>query len=90
MVDRTPRKRYTVPPKPMRSPQVRDKGAERMLTVDDVAEQIGATHDTVRRWLREGRIKGAMPGGRRIGWRIPQSELRRLLEPKRHGVEAEE
>ena len=52
---------------------------EKMLTVQQVAEALGANVETVRRWLRTGRIRGVMPGGQKLGYRIPESELRRLL-----------
>ncbi len=52
---------------------------ERMLTVPEVAQKLGANPYTIRRWLREGRIKGVMPGGTKLGYRIPESEVRRLL-----------
>lgn len=50
-----------------------------MLTVAEVAERLGAHVQTVRRWLREGRIQGVMPGGTKLGYRVPESEVRRLL-----------
>ena len=50
-----------------------------MLTVAEVAARLGANPYTIRRWLREGRIKGVMPGGTKLGYRIPESEVRRLL-----------
>lgn len=50
-----------------------------MLTVEQVAERLGAHPETVRRWLRSGTIKGVRPGGMKLGWRIPESEVRRLL-----------
>jgi excisionase family DNA binding protein len=53
---------------------------ERMLTVPQVAERLGANPNTIRRWLREGRIKGVMPGGTKLGYRIPESEVERLLD----------
>jgi excisionase family DNA binding protein len=52
---------------------------EQMLTVPQVAARLGANPYTIRRWLREGRIKGVMPGGTKLGYRIPESEVRRLL-----------
>lgn len=51
-----------------------------MLTVEEVAQRVRTTTATVRRWLREGKLHGVRPGGRRLGWRIPASELVRLLE----------
>jgi excisionase family DNA binding protein len=52
---------------------------ERMLTVQEVARRIGSTEETVRRWIRVGHIKGVMPGGQKLGYRIPESEVERLL-----------
>lgn len=52
---------------------------ERYLTVHEVAAHLGVTEDTVRRWLRERRIRGFMPGGARSGYRIRESELERFV-----------
>jgi excisionase family DNA binding protein len=52
---------------------------ERMYTVHEVAERLKANPETVRRWIRTGRIKGVMPGGQKLGYRILESELERLL-----------
>lgn len=47
---------------------------EDYLTVEQVAEELRVHRETVRRWLREGRFRGAVqPGGRH--WRIPRSAL---------------
>ena len=57
----------------------------RYLRVAEVARRLDVTEWTVRNWLRSGHIKGARPGGTRAGWRIPESEVDRLLrgEPSR-------
>ncbi len=52
---------------------------ERMYTVKEAATRLGATEETIRRWLRVGKIKGAMPGGQKLGYRIPASEVERVL-----------
>ena len=55
---------------------------EKLLTVPDVAEQLSVTEETVRRWLRDGKLEGVRLS-RRAGWRIrPESvlELLRKLE----------
>jgi excisionase family DNA binding protein len=49
------------------------------LTVLEAAERIGTTVNTIRRWLRDGRLKGVKPGGDKIGYRIPTTEVDRLL-----------
>jgi excisionase family DNA binding protein len=51
---------------------------ENWLTVDQVAERIQLHPDTVRLWLRTGRIKGTKLS-RRAGYRIPETELQRVL-----------
>lgn len=53
---------------------------DRLLTVTEVAEQLRVDPETVRRMLRAGRLKGSMPVSPRAGWRIPQSEVERILE----------
>ena len=60
--------------------------AERYLNVRDVAEQLSVTEDTVRRWLRERRLLGFMPGGPRGGYRIRESELERFVSELESGV----
>lgn len=52
---------------------------EKMLTVPEVAARVRANEDTVRRWLRTGRLKGILLGGRKLGYRIPEGELERFL-----------
>jgi excisionase family DNA binding protein len=52
---------------------------ERLLTVFEAAERLRANPQTIRRWLRQGKLKGTMPGGTKLGYRIPKSEIRRLL-----------
>jgi excisionase family DNA binding protein len=53
--------------------------SERVLTVPEVAERLRINVETVRRWLRTGRIKGVRLGGTRAGYRIAESEVARLL-----------
>jgi excisionase family DNA binding protein len=55
------------------------KEDEQMLTVDQAADRLQASKETIRRWLRDGKIKGVRIGGKRLGWRIPLSEIRRVL-----------
>jgi excisionase family DNA binding protein len=33
----------------------------------------------VRRWIREGKLRATMLGGTKTGYRIPESEVDRLL-----------
>jgi excisionase family DNA binding protein len=52
---------------------------ERMLTVRDVATAARVSEKTVRKWLKEGRLRGVMLGGTKIGWRINEADLQRFL-----------
>lgn len=53
---------------------------ERMLTVPEVVELLRVHPQTIREWLRVGKIKGVRLGGTKVGWRIPESEIQRLLK----------
>lgn len=52
---------------------------ERLLTVREVAERIRSSPQTVRRWLRQGRLRGFRPGGTKLGYRVRESDLERFL-----------
>jgi excisionase family DNA binding protein len=62
---------------------------DRLLTVSQVAERMQANPETVRRWLRSGRLRGVLPGGDRLGWRIRESELQRFLASLPDGDDTE-
>jgi excisionase family DNA binding protein len=51
----------------------------RHLTVEQVAERLALSEETVRRWLRSGKLKGVRIGERRSGWRVPETEVQRIL-----------
>jgi excisionase family DNA binding protein len=63
---------------------------ERFLTVPEVAERLRMNPETIRVWLRDGRLSGVRPGGKRAGWRIPESEVRRVLSGGRAAARDEE
>ena len=48
-----------------------------LLTVDEAAEYLGVSTYTVRRYLRDGHLKGTTIGGRR--WYINASALAALF-----------
>lgn len=50
---------------------------EQLHTVEQTAELLQLHPDTIRLWLRSGRLQG-----RKLGrvWRVPDQELRRLGE----------
>jgi excisionase family DNA binding protein len=55
---------------------------EQLLTVSEVAKQLRISENTVRTWLRSGHLNGARPGGTKIGWRIPASEIARIMRDR--------
>jgi excisionase family DNA binding protein len=52
---------------------------EEFLTVAQAAERLQLNQETVRVWLRTGKLKGTLLGGKRSGYRIPRSEVERVL-----------
>ena len=48
------------------------------LTVDEAAEKFGVHDQTVRRWLRAGRLPGTLLS-RRAGYRIRRTDVERAL-----------
>ena len=51
---------------------------EEYLTVAEVAAKLKVDPETVRVWLRTGKLRGTRLS-RAAGWRIPESEVIRLL-----------
>ena len=52
---------------------------EPVLTVSEAAARLRISEEVARRWLRDGKLRGRRIGSTRAGWRIPESEVRRLL-----------
>ena len=48
---------------------------ERYMTVETVARRLAISEETIRRWLRSGRLRGIRLGERRAGWRISERDL---------------
>lgn len=48
------------------------------LTVEEVVAALKVHRNTVRRWLKNGHLKGYRLGGTKAGWRIPVSEVEKL------------
>jgi excisionase family DNA binding protein len=63
--------------------------AEELLTVEEVAARLKLSPYTIREWLKAGRMRGLRIGSRRAGWRVPTSELERLLAEARRDSEPE-
>ena len=58
---------------------------EKLLTAEQAATYLQVHLDTVRRWLREGKLRGTRLGGTKAGWRIAEREVLRLLEEAQRG-----
>lgn len=52
-----------------------DQNEEQWLTVADVAERLRVSQETVRRWIRDGRLPVLDLGGPKVGYRIKESAL---------------
>ncbi len=57
---------------------------EDWLTVPTVAERLGVSQETVRRWIRAGEIAVLDLGGPKAGYRIREADLDVFLT-KRYG-----
>ena len=53
---------------------------QRLLTVREVAERLRSSPETVRRWLRQGKLRGFRPGGTKLGYRVPEDELHKFIK----------
>jgi excisionase family DNA binding protein len=53
-----------------------------VLTVPEVAARLRVTPETVRRWLRDGELRGVRFSDRG-GWRVLSSEVERKLRGER-------
>ncbi len=50
--------------------------AERLLTLEEVAERLAVAPKTIRDWLREGKLKGLKVGKL---WRVREQDLEAFL-----------
>ena len=53
---------------------------ERLLRVAEVAHILDVHEETVRVWLRAGKLRGVRLGGDKLGWRVPAREIARLID----------
>jgi excisionase family DNA binding protein len=54
--------------------------ARRILTVQQAAAWLQVHPESVRRWIRQGRMRGVLVGGTRTGYRIDERELYRFFD----------
>ena len=57
----------------------------RWLTVQDIAATLDVRTETVRRWIRNGELIAALPGGVRAGYRVDSNQLDRFIEQRQSG-----
>jgi excisionase family DNA binding protein len=65
----------------MQADQYRDT-ADEWWSVEDIAKYFHVTRETVRRWVRAGKLHGVKPGGKTSPLRIHQEEVDRLVSPE--------
>ena len=56
---------------------------QNLMTVRAVAEHLGVHPETIRRWLRDGRLVGIDLGSDSGGWRIDPADLDAYLNARR-------
>lgn len=80
----TPTERLTPTEQPM--------AVDTYYTVNEVAEKTKTNVQTVRRWIRDKKLKASLLGGKRTGYRVAEAELNRWLaegvQGKAEGVSA--
>ena len=54
---------------------------QEVLTVKEAAARLKLNPETIRRWIKSGHIRAVSLGSDRAGFRIPESEVTRLLNP---------
>ncbi len=59
--------------------------ADRLLTVREVAQRLRTSEESVRRWLRQGKLRGFRLGGTRLGYRVSERDLADFLASRVSG-----
>jgi excisionase family DNA binding protein len=61
---------------------------DRLLTVEEAAERLRFSTETIRRMLRDGRLRGIRMGSTRAGWRVTESDLAAFIQNRITATEA--
>lgn len=57
-----------------------------LLTVPQVADRLQVNQETIRRWLRDGALKGVRFGaGRATEWRVDPVDLQTFIDERKTG-----
>ena len=59
---------------------------DRLLTVIEAAERLRLNPETIRRWLRDGRLSRVWLGSDKAGWRISERDLDAFLRRSQRRV----
>jgi excisionase family DNA binding protein len=59
---------------------------ERFYSLEEIAERLRVSNQTIRRWIKSGRLTAYKPGRE---WRIRPSDLEEFLEARRVRPEGE-
>jgi len=54
-----------------------------LWTVDQVADYLQLSPETIRRWVRDGKLPAVKLGSNRAGFRIHESEVRKIRDQGR-------
>lgn len=52
---------------------------DRLFLVVEVAERLRVNPESIRRWIRQKKMRGVLLGGTRSGYRIAESEVERFI-----------
>jgi excisionase family DNA binding protein len=63
--------------------------SDHLLTVAEAAERLRLNSETIRRWLRDGRLTGVHLGSDKAGWRISERDLDAFIRAHRTTKECE-
>ena len=55
---------------------------DRLLTVPEVAERLRLNPETIRRMLRDGRLRGFRIGADNAGWRISERDVAAFIQDR--------
>jgi excisionase family DNA binding protein len=52
---------------------------EQLLTVAQVARRLGLNEETIRRWIKAGKLRAIRFGSNRAGYRIKRSDVNAIM-----------
>lgn len=58
---------------------------DELMTVPEVAAMLRLNDQTVRKWLRDGKLPGIYLGSRTAGWRVRREDVTAFLAERHRG-----